>query len=361
MTTFASIGLGRTLDAGVNLLLPTDVQLSVITANGVVSVYLPSVSSILQARSGSGNLQTIQFILADISNLAATNNIILYAAAGETINGAASVTLNVNGISVILTPTTNNSWSSISSTSGGNPTPPFDNPLDFFLDANAPSGGDGSIERPFNTITALNNHVLSLDPSKSYIGNIAPAEGYGSEVVGTLNIAPNLSLVGVTPQNTGIGCNVLLTAPALLVVNVYRNISFNGTFTLDLALASFASISFQTGAVNLSRIDSNPSTFVGILGGIGTSTISGGTVVIQGGLLIGDITVNGGATLLCTNIFSFGSKFKLNGNSTLKTLSTLNPFDGYVDGVVDVSGTPTWLTDAASNANFTGTVNKTVY
>ncbi len=51
----------------------------------------------------------------------------------------------------------------------------------------------------------------------------------------------------------------------------------------------------------------------------------------------------------------------MTGNSTLKTLGTLNPVAGYVDGTVDGSGTPTWLTDAASDAAYTGTVNKTVY
>lgn len=59
MTTFSSLGLGRTIQAGVNLLFATDVQISVITSNGAVFVYLPSISSLLQARLSSGNLQTM--------------------------------------------------------------------------------------------------------------------------------------------------------------------------------------------------------------------------------------------------------------------------------------------------------------
>lgn len=362
MTTFNSIGIGRTIGAGVNILIPSDSQISAITLNGAVQIYLPSVSSILQARSNSGNLQTIQFIIADISNYAATNNITLYAAAGETINGSSSLTLNTNGVSIILTPTTNNSYSAISSSGGGTPTPPFNSPFDFYLDAAAPSGGDGSIEHPFNTLTALNNAVTALDPNKTYVGLIAPASNdYGSEVVGTLAIAPNLSLVGIVPQNTAIGCAMSLTATTNAIVNQYRNIAINGMFTLNLALASFASISFQNGAFNINRTDSNPSAFISIQGGLGGITINGGTFIINGGVAFGNITVNAGATVYVTSILLFGAKFLLNGNCTLKTLSMLNPSAGYVDGTPDVSGTPNWFTDAASNEAFTGTVNKTVY
>jgi hypothetical protein len=116
---FNSIGLGRTIGAGVNLLLPSDVQVSVITANGAVAIYLPSINSILLSRSGSGNLSFIQFIITDISGLAATNNITLIAENGDTINGAASVVLNINNISALVIPTSNNSWGSIAGLSVG--------------------------------------------------------------------------------------------------------------------------------------------------------------------------------------------------------------------------------------------------
>jgi len=377
MTTFNSIGLGRTIGAGVNLLQTSDFQLSVVTSGGGVTIILPSISAILQARSGSGNLSLIQFIISDISGLAGINNITLIAASGETINGVASIALNINNISAILTPTSNNSWASLASigTGGGSTgatgatgstgatgASAFNSPYDFYLDAAAPSGGDGSAEKPFTTITELNNAVIALaDPTQAYVANVAPTNtGYGGEVVGDLNIAENLSLVGITPQNTGISCNIKLTSTVNGIVNQYKNVAFNGLFTLDLALATFASVVFLNGQVSINRIDSNPSCFVILQGGIGTSSISG-TVQINGGILFGDITLNDGAYVYCTNLFIINGKFLLNGNSTLKTLSTFNPTAGYVDGTVDISGTPTWYTDESSNATYTGTVNKVIF
>ena len=364
MTTFNSIGLGRTIGAGVNLLQTSDFQLSVVTSGGGVTIILPSISTILQARSGSGNLSLIQFIISDISGLAGTNNITLIAASGETINGVASIALNINNISAILTPTSNNAWASIPSiSSGGSPTPPpFNSPFDFYLDAAAPAGGDGSVEFPFNTITELNNAVTALaNPTQGYVGNVAPSNtGYGSEVVGSLNIAPNLSLVGQTPQNTGIVCNINYIGLASGSIVQFRNLAFNGVFTIDLSLCSFASISFQNGVVNVNRTDNNPAAFVALSAGIGGGTISG-IVLIQNGILLGDLTINDGANVFAVNTFLLGSKFLLNGNCNLKTLSTLNPSAGYVDGTVDISGTPTWLTDSSSDATFTGTLNKTIF
>ena len=117
--TFNSLGLGRTIGAGVNLLIPSDSQISAITSDGAVFIYLPSVNSLLQYRSGSGNLQSIQFVITDISGNASVNNITLVAANGDTINGAASITLNINNVSILLLPTSNNSWGSISGLSSG--------------------------------------------------------------------------------------------------------------------------------------------------------------------------------------------------------------------------------------------------
>ena len=240
---------------------------------------------------------------------------------------------------------------------GSGPLP--DNPFDFYLDSTAPNGGDGTIEHPFNTITDLNNAVLLLNPTQAYVASVAPsATGYGSEVVGDLNISPNLSLVGLTPQNTGISCNIKLTSTVNGVVNQYRNLAFNGIFTFDFTLASFASVSFQNGVVNINRIDSNPAAFISLSGGVQGATISG-LVLMENGVLLGDVTLNPGATLYAVNTFLLGPvRFLLVGNSTLKTLSTLNPYNGYVDGTVDGSGTPTWYTDEASDKTYTGTVNK---
>ncbi len=44
----------------------------------------------------------------------------------------------------------------------GGATPLPNNPYDFYLDGTAAIGGDGSIEKPFKTITELNNAILLL-------------------------------------------------------------------------------------------------------------------------------------------------------------------------------------------------------
>lgn len=363
MITFNSLNIGRTIGSGVNDLYPTDFQISTNSTNGIITLRLPKISDVLSERFKIGYLQFISFLIADISGTASVNKTTIIASNGEKVNGASSVDLTTNNYSVLLTITSDKSWSLVSGISNGvSPiTPPYNNPFDFYLDSSAPNGGDGSIESPFNNITELNDAVIALsNPTQSYIANVAPSDvGYGSEVVGTLNIAPNLSLIGQTPQNTGFSCDISLIAPAISIVNQYRNVSLNGLFTLDLSLATFASIVFQNGAFNINRIDNNLSSFVILQGGIGVSTI-GGTVLVQSGVIFGDITVNNGANLYCSNMFFINGKIKLNGNSTLKTLSTLNPYTDYIDGTPNISGTPTWITDYASNESYTGTLNKNV-
>jgi hypothetical protein len=118
MTTFGSIGLGRNINAGVNLVFANDVQLSVITSNGAVTLILPSISSLLQARLSSGNLQTMMFLIADITGNAALNNITLIADGNETINGNSTAVLNVNNISAMLVPTSNGTWTLTTSAAG---------------------------------------------------------------------------------------------------------------------------------------------------------------------------------------------------------------------------------------------------
>lgn len=239
----------------------------------------------------------------------------------------------------------------------------FANPFSFYLDAAAPNGGDGTAANPFNTLTDANNAVLAeASPMQAYEIFIAPsATAYGTEVTGTLTLAPNASLFGTLPATTGIACPVQLTASlGLPCVNQYRGLAFNGVFNIDLSGASFASVSVVDGAVNINRVDSNPIGFVLMRGGIGNSTLSG-QVIMTTALIFGNVSVSPGATVYVNDSLSLGGKFLLNGNCTLKTLSFLNPSSGYVDGTVVAFNTPTWLTDASSDETYTGTVNKTVY
>jgi hypothetical protein len=244
-------------------------------------------------------------------------------------------------------------------------TPLPNNPYDFYLDGTVAVGGDGSIERPFKTLTELNDAVLLLPPNANlYTANVFPdPNGYGNEVVGELNIAENLNLIGLSAPNTSINCALRLTSTGSgsgSNVITYKNIALNNIFTLDLTLSTFAFISLIDGQYNLTRIDNNTNANVNLSGGLIVTNIGGGNVNLLSCLIFGDINVSGGATLYSVNTQLYGGIFKLVGNCTLKTLSTLNPFAGYVDGTVDISGTPTWYTDEASNEGYTGIVNKKI-
>jgi hypothetical protein len=248
--------------------------------------------------------------------------------------------------------------------SGAN-TPIPNNPYDFYLDGTVAVGGDGSIESPFKTLTELNDAVLLLPPNANlYTAYVLPdTNGYGNEVVGELNIAENLNLIGVSAPNTSINCALRLTSTGSgggSNVVTYKNIALNNIFTLDLTLSTFAFISLIDGQYNLTRIDNNTNANVNLQGGLIITNIDGGNVNLSSCLIFGDVNVSGGATLYSVNTQLYGGIFKLVGNCTLKTLSTLNPFAGYVDGTVNMSGTPSWITDTPSNETYTGTLNRTI-
>lgn len=232
----------------------------------------------------------------------------------------------------------------------------------FYLDGNANNEGDGTANFPFKTLSHANTFILSLDQTKSYVLIVMPFDGgYGTEVVGELTLAPTLSIIGFVPGSTGIACNLKIVAPnGSGLVNQYRNIAMNGTFTMDLGLASFTSLALTNGAFNINRIDNNTNGFVILSGGLGNSTVRG-NVLIQSGVLFGNVSVKPGSKCYVSNIINLGGKFLLEGNSMLKTLGVLNPPPDYVDGTPDGSGTPDWFTDSVSNESNTGTVNKTVY
>ena len=241
----------------------------------------------------------------------------------------------------------------------------FNNPYDFYVDGNVAISGDGSIESPFKTLTELNNKILSFPANvDQYIGYLAPfPSGYGNEVVGTLLIAENLNLRGQVANVTIVNCSINLTSSGLgsgSNVVTYKNIALTNILTLDLTLSTFAFISLIDGEYNLTRIDNNTNANVNLQGGLIVTNIGGGKVNLLSCSIFGNVNVSGGATLYSVNTELYGGIFKLVGNCTLKTLSTLNPSVGYVDGTVDISGTPTWYTDEASNQTYTGTVNKIV-
>lgn len=119
MTTYNSIGIGRTIGAGVNSLNITDFQVSVNSTDGEVTINLPPISDVLSERKVSGYLQVIQYLIADISGTAGTNKITLVASSGDLINGSNSFDLDINNISVLLTPTSHKTWITSAMVAGG--------------------------------------------------------------------------------------------------------------------------------------------------------------------------------------------------------------------------------------------------
>lgn len=343
------------IGGSVTSFLFNDTQISVDSSNG-----LPTTVKLQPIDPSQGKSSVF---VQDDGNNCSVGKITIVASAGNLINGSPTLVLDTDGIGVEIAITDQNNFIANLSSGGALPIP--NNPYDYYLDGTVAVGGDGSIESPFKTISELNNAVLLLPPNANlYTANVLPyPSGYGSEVVGTLNIAENLNLIGINAPSTIINCPVKLTSTGLGVgatVLQYRNIAFNNVFTVDLALSTFAFVSFIDGQFNVDRIDNNLNGAVNVQGGILATTISGGVVNLLHSLLFGDITISGGATVYSVDTQLYGGTFKLVGDCTLKTLGTLNPTAGYVDGTVDMSGTPNWITDVPSNEVYTGTLNRTI-
>lgn len=355
MTFQSGIITKYVIGGSVTSFLFNDTQISVDSSNG-----LPTTVKLQPIDPSQG--KTSVFVQDDGNNCS-VGKITIVASAGNLINGSPTLVLDTDGIGVEIAITDQNNFIANLSSGGALPIP--NNPYDYYLDGTVAVGGDGSIESPFKTLTELNNAVLLLPPNANiYTANVLPdPSGYGNEVVGTLNIAENLNLIGINAPSTTINCPVKLTSTGLgsgATILQYRNIAFTNVFTVDLSLSTIAFVSFIDGQFNINRIDNNVNGAINMQGGIFSTTISGGVVNLLHSLLFGDITISGGASVYSVDTQLYGGTFKLVGNCTLKTLSTLNPIAGYVDGTVDMSGTPSWITDEASNESYTGTLNRTI-
>lgn len=237
----------------------------------------------------------------------------------------------------------------------------FTNPFEFYLDSSAPAGGIGTYDQPFNTLTQLNNAIIALGtPTQSYVGYLKPSViPYGAEVSGTLNLATNLNLIGVTPQTTFISCNLQLTTVVGNPKLNYKNIGFTGIFNMNLTSSS-NTVSVLDSTIRLNRTDGNLTSQVIVRGEISDSNLDG-LVLINQSSIAGLNTIQPGANVYIQGSLILGSTFTLTGNCILKTLNILNPVTNYIIGVVDISGTPSWFTDVPSDTTYLGTLTKTLY
>lgn len=233
------------------------------------------------------------------------------------------------------------------------------NTEELYLDGSAPSGGDGTKNNPFNKFSL----ALASIPLDGRTYNIYIKPFQYTESTSTVNLPNtiNLNLIGEAQSNTFFNFGLNFTAISGSNHNItIKNLNISGSFNLDLTGAVFASLVLSNGSISLNRIDSNPNTLVILQETIYDSTISG-NVYLDSSTIFGIVTVNSPATLYANNVIMLGGFFNLIGNCTLKTLSVLNPSANYVNGTTDVTGTPTWLTDIASDAVYTGTLNKIMY
>ena len=88
----------------------TDDILDVNTIGGRVNIYLPNILSTYFPRTVTIN---------DVGNFALTNNISIYAAGGNLINGYPIYTIYANGVSIDITTSTTSNWLAQPSQSGG--------------------------------------------------------------------------------------------------------------------------------------------------------------------------------------------------------------------------------------------------
>lgn len=234
----------------------------------------------------------------------------------------------------------------------------YNNPLDYYLDASAPAGGDGSFEKPFNdfstAITTIPNN------GQTYTLYVAPGQYNEPGPVNMPNLS-NITILGSEPSSTALNFTLNYNfSPLANPVFQVKGIYVQG-INLDLGAVTFTSCVFDNFATQLlNRIDNNPSAIVQFRGGLFNATIKG-RFLIQSCPIFGIVTVKPGSEVYTTGVFMIGGKFELEGNCTLKTLSMSNPTPGMVNGTIVLSNTPTWLTDAASDTTFTGSVNKTIY
>ena len=116
---YNSIGLGRTIGAGLNDLHTTDFQISTNSTNGIITLNLPPISDILSERFKNGYTQLIAFLIADISGTASLFKTTINASSGELIDGVSAIDLNTNNYSVTLIPTSHKTWSLVSGGGSG--------------------------------------------------------------------------------------------------------------------------------------------------------------------------------------------------------------------------------------------------
>lgn len=148
----------------------------------------------------------------------------------------------------------------------------YNNPLDYYLDASAPAGGDGSFEKPFNdfstAITTIPNN------GQTYTLYVAPGQYNEPGPVNMPNLS-NITILGSEPSSTALNFTLNYNfSPLANPVFQVKGIYVQG-INLDLGAVTFTSCVFDNFATQLlNRIDNNPSAIVQFRGGLFNATIN---------------------------------------------------------------------------------------
>lgn len=234
----------------------------------------------------------------------------------------------------------------------------FNNPFSFYLDAAAPNGGDGTQGKPFNTIQSAITVIENLTQN-AYTLFVAPGDYTGADV--DISGIQGLNIIGLgSNANINFEMNFTLTGGAHNYFNTSQNCSFNGVWFIDMSLSTFSILTFQDCYVpTIQQADSNPSSQIliektGFGGGI-----FNGKVYVFNSFIVGNANVQGTGFLTYEDCVLLGNPVvNLSSNAHFKSIGISNPMTNYVNGT---DNTSQWLTDAASNAPYNGTLTRTIY
>ncbi len=253
--------LTRTIGAGTDYAQNSDYHFTMVTSGGAISMIMPNLVAYLNYRKFSAGyfseIEGMRFV--DSSNLAATNNITFYASAGNTINGAASVTLNINGISGMIFPTGTTSWVLITSAISGGGGTGATGPTGA-TGATGPTGATGATGATGDTGTVGATGATGPSGATGATGATGPtgATGTVSDIVvnpqeGSYQLA--LTDSGkLIEMNSGIGnnltvpTNITVAFPVGTEILVYQA----GTGQTTIVAAVGVTINSVSGNLNLS-------------------------------------------------------------------------------------------------------------
>ncbi len=225
----------RNIGAGAITLSTTDNILNIDTTGGAAIITLPSVASWFELKNKSGATYDPDGLRwTDVGGAAATNNITFLSAAGDLINGAASIVVNTNGAAGVITPTLDGSGSGI-------------NGWEFSLVG--ASGGAGEYD-VFGTVLIDNIFVPSLNLvglKKIYTPNYGDNQGYAINIGGTGTIVSTVNMPDLTEVygNVIFGINASLTsftAPSLTLVTEFFVISETNSLLATINISALTTI-----------------------------------------------------------------------------------------------------------------------